>query len=210
MGSKDTSWEELACESPRSGTSSSTKFSIYSWSHSGISEHNGLLRSILGSFWWVFEFWSAYNGSRLSILDSFLIDFGSFRLAWSTTGCSVLSSTLGTDTGTGEVSPSVRSSLSRVSLSLDGVCGWRRRAWGRCRTRPLLSWKCHWGWRMRTGGRTRWQAWNHDRNEILRIANYPNPVLNEMWFFWQSISIHENIRFHRKALRIYTILWHTL
>ena len=23
---------------------------------------------------------------------------------------------------------------------------------------------------------------NHDRNEVLRIANYPNSVLNEMWF----------------------------
>ena len=23
---------------------------------------------------------------------------------------------------------------------------------------------------------------NHDRNEVLRIANYPNPVFNEMWF----------------------------
>ena len=27
-----------------------------------------------------------------------------------------------------------------------------------------------------------WQAWDHDRNKVLRIANYPNPVLNEMWF----------------------------
>ena len=30
--------------------------------------------------------------------------------------------------------------------------------------------------------RTTWQAWNHDRNEVFRIANYPNPVLDEMWF----------------------------
>ena len=36
-----------------------------------------------------------------------------------TTGFSVLSSTLKLDTGTGEVSLSVRSSLSPVSLSLD-------------------------------------------------------------------------------------------
>ena len=27
------------------------------------------------------------------------------------------------------------------------------------------------------------QAWNHNRNEVLLIANYPNPVFNEMWFF---------------------------
>ena len=46
----------------------------------------------------------------------------------------------------------------------------------------LLSWKCHWRWRMRTGWRTRWQAWNHDRNEVLRITLYSNPVFNEMWF----------------------------
>ena len=37
-----------------------------------------------------------------------------------------------------------------------------------------------WGWR-RWWGRT-WQTWNHDRNEILRVAGYPNPVFNEMWF----------------------------
>ena len=54
---------------------------------------------------------------------SFLFGFGNFWLAWSTTGCSVLSSTLEIDTGTGEVSLSVRSSLSRVSLSLDDVVG---------------------------------------------------------------------------------------
>ena len=59
---------------------------------------------------------------------------------------------------------------------------WSRRAWGRCRMIALLSWRCHWGWRMRTGGRTRWQAWNHDRNEVLRITLYSNPVFNEMWF----------------------------
>ena len=23
---------------------------------------------------------------------------------------------------------------------------------------------------------------NHDRNEVLRVALYPNPVFNEMWF----------------------------
>ena len=38
-------------------------------------------------------------------------------------GCPVLSSTLELDTGTGEVSLSVRSSLSPVSLSLDDVVG---------------------------------------------------------------------------------------
>ena len=48
-GSKDSSWEELACESLCSGTLSSTRFSLNYCSHSGISEHNGSLRSILWS-----------------------------------------------------------------------------------------------------------------------------------------------------------------
>ena len=26
------------------------------------------------------------------------------------------------------------------------------------------------------------KAWNHNRNEVLRVAGYPNPVFNEMWF----------------------------
>ena len=26
------------------------------------------------------------------------------------------------------------------------------------------------------------QTRNHDRNEVLRVALYPNTVLNEMWF----------------------------
>ena len=40
VGSKDGSWEELACESLRSGTLSSTRFSLNSCSHSGMSEFN--------------------------------------------------------------------------------------------------------------------------------------------------------------------------
>ena len=35
------------------------------------------------------------------------------------------------------------------------------------------------------------RPWNHDRNEVLCIANYPNPVFNEMWFFDRSIHSHE-------------------
>ena len=49
VGSKDSSWEELACESLRSGTLSSTRFSLNSCSHSGMSEHNGPHRSIISS-----------------------------------------------------------------------------------------------------------------------------------------------------------------
>ena len=80
VGSKDTSWEELACESLRSGTSSSTKFS------------------------WILAATPGFQNLR--------------DLSQHTTGCAVLSSTLEIDTGTGEVSPSVRPSLSQVSLSL--------------------------------------------------------------------------------------------
>ena len=46
--------------------------------------------------------------------------------------------------------------------------------------RLLLFHRCPWSW-WRCRGRT-WQAWNHDRNEVLRIADYPNSVFNEMWF----------------------------
>ena len=100
--------KNLACGSLRSGTSSSTNFSLNSCSLSGISELARLE--------------PADNGLPRSILVSFFV-FGSFWLAWSTTGCPVLWSTLGIDTGTGEVSPSFRSSFSRVSLSLDDVVG---------------------------------------------------------------------------------------
>ena len=76
------------------------KFSLNFCSHSRMSEHNGLPRSILGSFSLVFE----------------------ILLAWFTTGCTVLSSTL-VDTVTGEASLLVRSSLSRVSSPLNVAVG---------------------------------------------------------------------------------------
>ena len=100
-----------------------------------------------------------------------------------TTGFTVWSSTLKLDTSTGEVSLSFRSSLSRVSLSLDVAVvgeedeleedvGW------------LLS--CLEGvieverWELEE--ELDWQTRNHDRNEVLRVALYPNTVLNEIWF----------------------------
>ena len=74
--------------------------------------------------------------------------------------------------------------LSFSSLTVTWCCcsWWRRRAGRRFGTMPLLFWRCHWSWRMRTGGRTLWQAWNQDKNEVLRVALYPNPVFNEMGF----------------------------
>ena len=115
VGSKDTLWEELAWESPRSGTSSSTKFSLNSCSHSGISElarpesaDNGWPRSIMVSFF--ICFWKLLVGLVNWLVIGFTADNGFPRY---------ISSTLKLDTGTGEISLSVRSSLSRVSLSLD-------------------------------------------------------------------------------------------
>ena len=99
-------WRVCLCV--QEGTSSSTKFSLNSFSHSGISE---LARPE-----------SANNGCPRSIMVSFLFVFVCFGFAWSTTGCPVLSSTV-VDTGTGKVSLSVRFSHSRVSLSLDVAVG---------------------------------------------------------------------------------------
>ena len=62
-------------------------------------------------------------------------------------------------------------------------CGWwSRRALGRRGMINFLPWRCHGCWRRKVGGRTRWQARNHDRNEVLRVALYSNTVFNEMWF----------------------------
>ena len=95
VGSKDSSWEELACESLCSGTLSSTRFSLNSCSHSGMSEHNGSLRSIS---WF-----------------SFLVGFG-FLVALGNNGSQrCFSSTCELDTGTGWESIPFRSSLSLES-----------------------------------------------------------------------------------------------
>ena len=72
---------------------------------------------------------------------------------------------------------------------------WSRRAWGRRRMINFLPWRCHGCWRRQAWGRTRWYAWNHNRNEVLRVARYPKPVFNEMWFLtvdpfiWVSVLI---------------------
>ena len=158
--SKNTSWEELAWESPCSGISSSTKCSLNSCSYSGISERNGSSRSL----------W----------------------LAWSTTGCPDLSSTLKLDTDTGITFNSI---LSFSSLTITWCyCRWRKRSWKKCRMMTLLSWKCPWSWHIRTARRTRWQAWSHDRNENPSYIVFES-VFNETWFLtvdplmWVSMFI---------------------
>ena len=97
--------------------------------------------------------------------------------------------------------------LSFSSLTTTWCCcsRWRRRARRRCRTMPLLSWRCHSSWKMRTGGRTRWQAWNHDRNEVLHVTLYPNPVWKNNVVF-DRWSTHVSIRVRRKAFRAIILL----
>ena len=98
VGSKETSWEELAWEPPCNGISSSTKFSLNSCSHSGrnlrITSHR-FPRSIGVSF--SFEMLGDFVG----------LGFHKFP---------VLSST-NSDTGTGEMSLLSASSLSRTDIS---------------------------------------------------------------------------------------------
>ena len=65
-----------------------------------------------------------------------------FGLAWVSTGFSVLSST-NSDTGTGEMSLLITSSLSRTDIPL--YCRWRRWGWRRWRRMTLLFHRCPWG-----------------------------------------------------------------
>ena len=69
----------------------------------------------------------------------------------------------------------------------------------------LLSWRSHWCWRGKAGGRTRWQTKNHDRNEVLRVTLYSNTV-----FLWDvgfdNCSIRKNNRVYRKAFRTIRLL----
>ena len=92
--------------------------SLNSCSHSGISEHNGAglaanngsLRSIVDSSLFGFWFWVG-----MAALPGLAANNGSLR--------SIISSTFELDTGTGWESIPLRSSLSRVSLSLNTVVG---------------------------------------------------------------------------------------
>ena len=179
VGSKDTSCEELACESPCSGTLSSTRFSLNSCSHSGISEHNGAglaanngwPRSIMVSS--IFGFWFLVGLAALPGLAAnkrvspfyHLFNIGSWHRHWSRIDSTLI--------------------LPFSSLTVAWCCRswWRRRGCGRWRMMTLLSWKYHWCWRMRTGRGTGWQAWSHDRNKVLRVALRPNPVFNKMCFW---------------------------
>ena len=74
--SKDGSWEELACESLCSGTLSSTRCSLNSCSHSGMSEFNKFPVLDRGlRFYLVLDYWLAWsNRSPRSCLSTCLLD----------------------------------------------------------------------------------------------------------------------------------------
>ena len=155
MGSKDASWEELAWESPCAGISSSTKFSLNSCSHSGISEHNWVALFLLG---FLFIGFGVFIGLVIIRSPRSVIN-RSWHVHWR------------------DVTVNSISSFSSLNFT---YCRWRRRAGRRWWAMTLLSWRCPWSW-WRSRGRT-WQAWNHDRNEVLRIVLCSNPVFNEMLF----------------------------
>ena len=78
--------------------------------------------------------------------------------------------------------------FSSLTVAWHSCIWWSWRAWGRCRMTTLLSWRCRWGWRMRTGRRTRWPAGNHNRSEVVRIALYPKSRFLMWWGFWPLIQ----------------------
>ena len=156
-------WEELACESLRSGTLLSTRFSLNSCSHSSMSEFNRSLRSFSwSSFYLVLDF---------GLLGQQVSPFFPFNMfLWHGYGIRIYPT---------QVSP-YSSSIAWHCWRCRGW--WGRRPWGRRWMIDFLSWRCHGCWRGKVGGRTRWQTKNHDQNEVLCVALYLNFVFNEMWF----------------------------
>ena len=142
VGSKDNSWQELACESLCSGTLSSTRFSLNSCSHSDMSEFNRSLRS---KSWSSFLFGLGFIGWLGQQVSQFF-PFNIFT--WHRYGIGTYPT---------QVSPCSNPIVAWHSWRCHW---WSRRAWGRRRMINFLPWRCHWSWRMRTGRRTRWQAWN--------------------------------------------------
>ena len=112
-----------------------------------------------------------------SIGVSFLFVFG-FLLAWVSSGLPELSSTE-VDTGTGEEPLLIPSSRSRIWISPtvgeeDEDEEDEEEEWLSCfiDVRKVDE----------DAEEELDKPGNHDRNEVFRIANYPNPVFNEMWF----------------------------
>ena len=117
VGSKDTSWEELACEYLCSGTLSSTNFFLWILATPGFQQTTGL-----------------------PVLSGFPLHLGlGYWVAWQqTTGLPVLSSLqhLGLTQALDGIQIFPFSSLTVAWYCCNW---WRRRAWGRCRMIALLS-----------------------------------------------------------------------
>ena len=168
---------------------SSTRFSLNSCSHSGISEHNGSHRSVS----W-FSFLLGFGilvrlVKKLLLWDSRRTRVSPF-LPFNT--CAWHKHWMG-------IYPTQVFPCSSLTVAWPSHGWWGRRAWGRYRMINLLSWRCHGCWREKTGGWTRWQARNHDRNEVLCSTVFENHFQWDVFF--DRWSTHKNIRFHRKAFR---------
>ena len=137
----------------------------FSLNHSGISEPNGLPRSIVVSF---------FFGVGLDFirLPRFVIH-------------------------------QLRRRVFPFSNLNFANCRWRRWGWRRWRRMTLLFHRCPWSW-WRCRGRT-WQTRNHDWNEVLRVADYPNSVIHEMWFLTTDPFVGIQV-FIAKAFQATTLL----
>ena len=136
VGSKDGSWEELPCESLCSVTLSSTRCSLNSCSHSGMSEWHRSHRSwSWSSFYLVLDFWLAQStAALLGFHKNTGLSLGIYPT---------------------QVSPFLSShTIAWHSWRCHGW--WGSRAWGRRRMIDFLPWRCHWCWRGQAWGRTRW------------------------------------------------------
>ena len=101
------------------------------------------------------------------------------------------------------MSLSIRSSRFRVSLQLDVTVGDEDELeedveqWFCCLQSVLeVDWS-------EPEDELRWQAWNHDRNEVLRITLYSNPVFNEMWFLTIDPFVGISVFFAKLSKRQY-------
>ena len=173
-------WEELACESLCSRTLSSTSCSLNSCRHSGIPEWHGSLRS------WSFFGWLVF---LVGLGVSPFMPYHMFTLH----NCRMM-------IYPARVSPFLS---SHTLVWLIWLCHgwWRRRTWGRRGMINFLPWTCHGCWRKQAWRRTCWYTRNHDRYDVLRIALYPNTVLNEMWFLTVDPLVRVSVFTAKLSLR---------
>ena len=150
VGSKDGSWEELACESLCWRTLSSKRFSLNSCSHSsvfGIARVSRVLdRDSHFSFGFEFRVGLVNNSSEISEEHGSPRSCRSTRLQDTAAVIRIYPT---------PVSPSLSSNtFAWHSWRCHGW--WFRRPWGRRGMINFLPWKCHGCWRKQAWGRTRW------------------------------------------------------